>query len=177
LPVAPPPPIALKSSYLQRKQVRKRISCGGELFALWGYIDRLLLFHAKNLLKPAKDVRRAFSRLDTAPASCIRFPPTGAKGEGTMRGLLWCGLFCVLIGCADKAQLAAEDDAKCQSYGAKHSEPAYVQCRAQLDAARTQANATGYAAAIQPPPIYTPAQAPAFRPPPMLPPIPPPPLR
>jgi hypothetical protein len=21
-----------------------------------------------------------------------------------MRGLLWCGLFCVLIGCADKAQ-------------------------------------------------------------------------
>jgi hypothetical protein len=33
-----------------------------------------------------------------------------------------------------------------------------VQCRAQLDAARTQANATGYAAAIQaPPPIHTPA--------------------
>lgn len=34
---------------------------------------------------------------------------------------------------------AAADDAKCQGYGAKPGEPAYVQCRAQLDAARTAA--------------------------------------
>jgi len=65
-----------------------------------------------------------------------------------MRGRLWCGLLCFLlaVGCADyKAKLAAEraaaDDAKCQSYGAKPAEPAYVQCRAQLDAARTVASA------------------------------------
>ena len=36
----------------------------------------------------------------------------------------------------------AEDDAKCQSPGGKPDDPAYVQCRAQLDAARTQAAAT-----------------------------------
>ena len=82
-----------------------------------------------------------------------------------MGGLWWCGLFCVLIGCVDKAQLAADDDAKCRSYGAKHGEPAYVQCRAQLDAAHTQADAAVASAVIQaPPPIYAPAQAPPFRP-------------
>jgi hypothetical protein len=38
---------------------------------------------------------------------------------------------------------AANDaNAKCQSYGAKPGDPAYVQCRAQLDAAATQASAT-----------------------------------
>jgi len=31
------------------------------------------------------------------------------------------------------------DDAKCQGYGAHVGSQAYVQCRAQLDAARTQA--------------------------------------
>jgi hypothetical protein len=62
-----------------------------------------------------------------------------------MRGLLWCGLFCCCLlaaGCADymaktAALHAAEDDAKCQSYGAKQGDPAYVQCRAQLDAVAT----------------------------------------
>jgi hypothetical protein len=87
-----------------------------------------------------------------------------------MRGLLWCGLFCCCLlatGCADylaklAAQHAAEDDAKCQSYGAKQGDPAYVQCRAQLDAARTQADATVSSAPVviqqptyqAPPPIY-----------------------
>jgi hypothetical protein len=88
-----------------------------------------------------------------------------------MRGLLWCGLFCcclLVAGCAEyqarlAAQHAAEDDAKCQSYGAKQGDPAYVQCRAQLDAARTQADATESAAVIDrpthtynssPPPTY-----------------------
>jgi len=33
---------------------------------------------------------------------------------------------------------AAADDAKCQSYGAKRGDPAYIQCRTQLDAERAQ---------------------------------------
>ena len=53
------------------------------------------------------------------------------------------------------ARLAAIDDGKCQGYGAKAGTPAYVQCRAQLDAARTQAVAT--LAAAPPPTVYTPA--------------------
>lgn len=39
-------------------------------------------------------------------------------------------------------QLAAIDDGKCRSYGAQPGAPAYVQCRTQLDATRTQADAT-----------------------------------
>lgn len=56
----------------------------------------------------------------------------------------------VLAGCGIGQRIAAEqrvaDDAKCQGYGAKPGEPPYVQCRAQLDAARTQATATRNAA-------------------------------
>jgi len=88
-----------------------------------------------------------------------------------MRGLLWCGLFCLLLtsGCAEyqaqqAAQHAAEDDAKCHSYGAKPGAPAYVQCRAQLDAARTQADAAVASAVIQ-----APKPTPPPPPPPMLP--------
>src|SRR5262245_31144614 len=88
-----------------------------------------------------------------------------------MRGLLACGLFCCCLlaaGCADyyaklAAQHAAEDDAKCHSYGAKQGDPAYVQCRAQLDAARTQTNATESAAVIQPRPTYNSSPPPTFR--------------
>jgi hypothetical protein len=40
------------------------------------------------------------------------------------------------------ANNANDANAKCQSYGAKPGDPAYVQCRAQLDAAATQASAT-----------------------------------
>ena len=88
-----------------------------------------------------------------------------------MRGLLGCGLFCLLLtsGCAEyeaqrAAQHAAEDDAKCQSYGAKTGGPAYVQCRAQLDAARTQAEAAVASAVIQAPkPTYNPVQAPPLQ--------------
>jgi hypothetical protein len=46
----------------------------------------------------------------------------------------------VLSGCA--AQQAAEMDAQCKSYGAKPGTPAYINCRAQLDAAHEQAAAT-----------------------------------
>ena len=42
-----------------------------------------------------------------------------------------------LAACA--AQFAKIDDSKCQGYGARTGSQAYVQCRAQLDAARTQA--------------------------------------
>jgi len=36
---------------------------------------------------------------------------------------------------------AAEDNQKCVGYGAQPGTPAYVNCRAQLDSARTQARA------------------------------------
>jgi hypothetical protein len=136
-------------------------------------IGRLLLLCAKHLLKSAKGVRRAFLRLDTAAASCI--DSANWREGGTMRGLWWCGLFFLLLGCAEyeaklAAQHAAEDDAKCQSYGGKRGEQAYVQCRAQLDAARTQARATAAAAVIQVPPPQPP---PPLMPLPVVPPIPP----
>jgi hypothetical protein len=46
---------------------------------------------------------------------------------------------------ADEAKLAQEreDVAKCASYGAYPGEPAYFQCRAQLEDARTVATASG----------------------------------
>ncbi len=51
-----------------------------------------------------------------------------------------------LTGCAATPQeLAARDDAKCQGYGAAPVTSAYVTCRSQLDAARTQARATALA--------------------------------
>ena len=56
-----------------------------------------------------------------------------------------------LGGCANKPDAsqaqaiaqahAAADDAKCQAYGAKPGEPAYVQCRATLDNERAQMRA------------------------------------
>jgi hypothetical protein len=63
----------------------------------------------------------------------------------------------LLGGCVsfDPKALAAHDDAKCQSYGAKPGDPAYVQCRAQLDAARTAAIAA--MAAAPPPPAWQPS--------------------
>jgi hypothetical protein len=75
-----------------------------------------------------------------------------------------------LAGCMSeaerKARFAAIDDGKCQGYGAQPGTPAYVQCRAQLDAARTQAQATAAAGmAAVPTPVYTPA--PIIVPPPM----------
>ncbi len=85
-----------------------------------------------------------------------------------------CAVCLLLGGCglSEKiaAQQAAIDDAKCQSYGAKAGEPAYVQCRAQLDAARTQAQAT--AAAAPAPPMPTGAIQ-VYQPPPLAP-MPPP---
>ena len=36
---------------------------------------------------------------------------------------------------AQQAQQAAADDAKCLSYGARRGDPAYVQCRSQLNCA------------------------------------------
>jgi hypothetical protein len=41
---------------------------------------------------------------------------------------------------------------KCESYGAKKGEPAYAQCRARLDAARTRAVAAIAAAKSTPAP-------------------------
>jgi len=68
-----------------------------------------------------------------------------------MRSIVLLCALAILSGCADStfetwktkaaANRDAEDDAKCQSSGGKPDDPAYVQCRAQLDAARTQAEA------------------------------------
>jgi len=63
-------------------------------------------------------------------------------------------------GCTSPAELAAIDDGKCKSYGAQRGSAAYTTCRAQLDAARTQADATVAAAPVvvdnfQPRRIYT----------------------
>jgi hypothetical protein len=56
-------------------------------------------------------------------------------------------------GCTSPAELAAIDDGKCKSYGAQRGSAAYTTCRAQLDAARTQADATVAATAF-PPPVW-----------------------
>jgi hypothetical protein len=60
-------------------------------------------------------------------------------GGETMRSLSIVLVCLSLVGCA----AAAKDDTKCRSYGSSPGEPAYVQCRATLDAARTQAEAIG----------------------------------
>lgn len=58
-----------------------------------------------------------------------------------------------LGGCLTSEQLIAErnakDDQKCQSYGARPGTDAYVNCRAQLDSARTTAIAIDSAAPAQ----------------------------
>ena len=69
-----------------------------------------------------------------------------------MRSIVLVCALAILSGCADStfdtwktktaAKQDAEDDAKCQSSGSKPDDPAYVQCRAQIDAARTKATAT-----------------------------------
>jgi outer membrane biogenesis lipoprotein LolB len=43
---------------------------------------------------------------------------------------------------AKRERLNAEDDQKCQSYGAKPGSDGYVMCRTQLDTSRQQATAT-----------------------------------
>jgi len=62
-----------------------------------------------------------------------------------MRIIAACTLALALTGCAayeqqqreqaqaQAAAIAANDDAQCQSYGAAHGSPAYVQCRMNLD--------------------------------------------
>jgi hypothetical protein len=71
-----------------------------------------------------------------------------------MRAMTMAVAICLAVGaCAPTAeqrlqQVWAErqlDEDKCTSYGAKPGDPAYVQCRAQLDAARTGAEATAAA--------------------------------
>jgi hypothetical protein len=74
----------------------------------------------------------------------------GSLGEAhigaTMRCIALLPVILILGGCTSDAEIArqqaAADDAKCISDGAKAGEPAYTQCRAQLDAARKQVAAT-----------------------------------
>lgn len=62
-----------------------------------------------------------------------------------MRVLVILAFSLSLSGCLTSEQLVAErnakDDQKCQSYGARPGTDAYVNCRAQLDSARTTATA------------------------------------
>jgi hypothetical protein len=65
--------------------------------------------------------------------------------------LIFAAVTCfALAGCANQAEIkwnqAQADEAKCESYGAHVGDAAYVQCRAQLDAARTVADANHQAA-------------------------------
>jgi hypothetical protein len=63
-------------------------------------------------------------------------------------------IIAIALACAScVAQERAEMDAQCKSYGAKPGTDAYVNCRAQLDAAHAQAAAT----------MMAPAPAPAIR--------------
>ena len=74
-----------------------------------------------------------------------------------MRCIALLPVILILGGCTSDAEIArqqaAADDAKCISDGAKAGEPAYTQCRAQLDAARKQVAATEAARAATPGPI------------------------
>jgi hypothetical protein len=58
-----------------------------------------------------------------------------------MRTITAIALAGLLGGCVSAQQLAAQDDAKCQSYGAAPGTPAYANCRVQLDTTRTTARA------------------------------------
>jgi hypothetical protein len=92
--------------------------------------------------------------LPSAPLAGDPLPVRYSCWIGIMRRLciMLTAIAPALAGCVDVAKV---DDDKCQSYGAKPGEPAYVQCRAQLDAARTQATATTLAH-IDPTPSYHP---------------------
>src|SRR5262249_10292122 len=64
------------------------------------------------------------------------------RGLPMMRGLYALGLAAMLVGCANEAeqrgQAAANDDARCQSYGVSPGSPGYVQCRMNMDNLRAQ---------------------------------------
>jgi len=67
----------------------------------------------------------------------------------------------VLSGCASRQEIAMDDDATCQSYGAAPGSPAYMQCRMQRDGIRQQgAEARRTAILAQP---MTPMVAPQMR--------------
>jgi hypothetical protein len=71
-----------------------------------------------------------------------------------LKWMLVAGAAAALGSCAEiREQRAAQDDSKCLGYGATRGSDAYVNCRAQLDAARTGEEAAGAVALsnIRPP--------------------------
>jgi hypothetical protein len=65
-----------------------------------------------------------------------------------MRALTIAAFCLALAGCAPSADQQSQqqlDNDKCESYGAEPGELAYIQCRSQLDAVRTVAEATAAA--------------------------------
>lgn len=53
-----------------------------------------------------------------------------------MKGAILLAL--LLAGCASRQEIAADDDATCQSYGAQPGSNAYVECRMRRDNIRQQ---------------------------------------
>jgi hypothetical protein len=63
-------------------------------------------------------------------------------------------LVTVLSGCgASREQLAQDDDATCQSYGAQPGSQAYIECRMRRDTTRTQGDNLRRAAILSQPDI------------------------
>ena len=86
-----------------------------------------------------------------------------------MRAVMALILALALSGCMTgeerRAAQNAKDDQKCLGYGARPGSDAYVSCRAQLDAARTTADAIDDAAiAARPQNPLTKSDAPALQP-------------
>lgn len=75
------------------------------------------------------------------------------RGKEAMRFVAILALSLSLGGCLTDEQLIAErnakDDQKCQGFGARPGSDAYVNCRAQMDSARTTARAIDSAAPAQ----------------------------
>jgi len=87
-----------------------------------------------------------------------------------MRELIVLVVALSLAGCMTReeriAAQNAKDDQKCLGYGARPGTDAYVNCRAQLDAARTNAEAIDDAAITV---RSAPQPVPAYNPPPLQP--------
>lgn len=116
----------------------------------------------KNRLVPFEISSGPFWILTLVPFECM----LRAGGSAMPRVLLAIMLASCLSACATgptPAQIAAADDASCQSYGASPGSDAYYQCRMAKDQQRQQARAALAAAILSrpaPQPYYLPPPAP-----------------
>jgi hypothetical protein len=114
---------------------------------------------APKITRQASPAAPSGSRLP--PASRVGSPFLGGGRRMRAMTMVVVVVFCLAVGgCAPTAEQLAQqtwsqrqfDEDKCESYGSKKGDPAYVQCRAQLDAARTGAVAAIEAARSTPAP-------------------------